>query len=106
MESGLLEINETMNCKLVPRRFCEANYMVNHGRNDFALHIIFEGLRNLLSECKQGKVRLIGQDEREQIYKHLMDDVIYDDIIEENIQTANHFVISKKTKNPFKSLFN
>lgn len=84
MESGLLELNETMNCKLVPRRFCEANYMVNHDRNDFALHIIFEGLRNLLSECKQGKVRLIGQDEREQIYKHLMDDVIYDDIIDEN----------------------
>lgn len=84
MESGLLELNETMNCKLVPRRFCEANFMVNHDRNDFALHIVFEGLRNLLSDCKQGKVRIIGQNEREHIYKHLMDDVIYDDIFEDN----------------------
>lgn len=84
MESGLLELNETMNCKLVPRRFCEANFMVIHDRNDFALHIVFEGLRNLLSDCKQGKVRIIGQNEREHIYKHLMADVIYDDIFEDN----------------------
>lgn len=84
MESGLLELNETMNCKLVPRRFCEANFMVNHDRNDFALHIVFEGLRNLLSDCKQGKVRMIDQNEREHIYKHLMDDVIYDDIYDDN----------------------
>ncbi len=84
MESGLLNLNETMNCKLVPRRFCEANFMVNHNRNDFALHIVFEGLRNLLSDCKQGKVRIIGQNEREHIFKHLMDDVRYDDIFENN----------------------
>ena len=84
MESGLLDLNETMNCKLVPRRFCEANFMVNHDRNDFALHIVFEGLRNLLSDCKQGKVRIIGQNEREHIFKHLMDDVRYDDIFENN----------------------
>ena len=84
MESGLLDLNETMNCKLVPRRFCEANFMVNHNRNDFALHIVFEGLRNLLSDCKQGKVRIIGQNEREHIFKHLMDDVRYDDIFENN----------------------
>ena len=84
MESGLLDLNDTINCKLVPRRFCEANFMVNHNRNDFALHIIFNGLRNLLSDCTQGKVRIIGQNEREHIYKHLMDDVIYDDIFEDN----------------------
>ena len=84
MEGGLLDLNETMNCKLVPRRFCEATFMVKHDRNDFALHIVFDGLRNLLSDCKQGKVRIIGQNEREHIYKHLMDDVIYDDIYDEN----------------------
>ena len=84
MEGGLLDLNETMNCKLVPRRFCEATFMVKHDRNDFALHIVFDGLRNLLSDCKQGKVRIIGQNEREHIYKHLMDDVIYDDIYDDN----------------------
>lgn len=84
MEGGLLDLNETINCKLVPRRFCEATFMVKHDRNDFALHIVFDGLRNLLSDCKQGKVRMIGQNEREQIYKHLMDDVIYDDIYDDN----------------------
>ena len=84
MEGGLLDLNETMNCKLVPRRFCEATFMVKHDRNDFALHIVFDGLRNLLSDCKQGKVRMIGQNEREQIYMHLMDDVIYDDIYDNN----------------------
>ena len=84
MEGGLLDLNETMNCKLVPRRFCEATFMVKHDRNDFALHIVFDGLRNLLSDCKQGKVRMIGQYEREQIYMHLMDDVIYDDIYDNN----------------------
>ena len=84
MEGGLLDLNETMNCKLVPRRFCEATFMVKHDRNDFALHIVFDGLRNLLSDCKRGKVRIIGQNEREHIYKHLMDDVIYDDIYDDN----------------------
>ena len=84
MEGGLLDLNETMNCKLVPRRFCEATFMVKHDRNDFALHIVFDGLRNLLSDCKQGKVRIIGQNEREHIYKHLMDVVIYDDIYDDN----------------------
>lgn len=83
MEKGLLELNETMNCKLVPRRYCEANYMINHNVNNFALHIVFEGIRNLLSECKKGEFRTVGQNEREEIYKHLMDDVAYD-IIEEN----------------------
>lgn len=84
MEGGLLDLNETMNCKLVPRRFCEATFMVKHDRNDFALHIVFDGLRNLLSDCKQGKVRIIDQNGREHIYKHLMDDVIYDDIYDDN----------------------
>lgn len=83
MEKGLLELNETMNCKLVPRRYCEANYMITHNVNNFALHIVFNGIRNLLSDCKNGEFRTVGQNEREDIYKHLMDDFAYD-IIEEN----------------------
>jgi len=84
MDKGLLELNEVMSCKLVPRRFCETNYMVRHSENDFALHIVFDGLRSLLSDCKTNKVRIIGQQEREHIFKHLMDDIVYDNIVEEN----------------------
>ena len=84
MEKGLLELNETMNCKLVPRRFCETNYMISHNVNIFALHIVFDGLRNLLSDCDINKVRVIGQQEREHMFKHLMDDVVYENLVEEN----------------------
>ena len=84
MEKGLLELNETMNCKLVPRRYCEANYMIRHNVNSFALHIVFDGIRDLLSECKKGVYRTIGQNEREHIYKQLLDKAVYDNLIEEN----------------------
>lgn len=83
-DKGLLELNDTINCKLFPRRYCEANYMVAHNRNDFALHIVFEGLRNLLSDCKIGEEKAIGQVERGEIFKHLMDDIVYNDIVEIN----------------------
>lgn len=84
MDKGLLTLNETMRCKIVPRRSCEVNYMVNHNENKFALHIVFDGIRNLLSGCKINKVRSIGQQEREDIFKHMMDDVVYDNLVEEN----------------------
>jgi ATP-dependent DNA helicase RecQ len=84
MEKGLLELNETMNCKIVPRRYCEANYMIRHNVNSFALHIVFEGIRDLLSDCKKDVYRAIGQNEREYIYKQLMDKAVYDNLIEEN----------------------
>ena len=77
MKNGYIEINETIRCNLVPRRYCEARYMVNHNANEFALHIVFQGLRNLLSECQKNIVRFIGQNEREHIFKHLLDDVEY-----------------------------
>lgn len=77
MENGHIEINETMRCNLVPRRYCEARYMIKHNVNEFALHIVFQGLRNLLSECKKNVIRFIGQNERNYIYEHMMDDVKY-----------------------------
>lgn len=83
MKNGLLTINESMRCCVVPRRYCEAKYMIEQNVNTFALHIVFEGLRSLLSDCGTNKVRYIGQKEREEIFKHLMDDVSYD-LIKEN----------------------
>ncbi len=83
MRDGYIEVNETIKCDLVPRRYCEARYMVNHNVNVFALHIVFQGLRNLLSECKKNVIRFIGQNEREHIFKHLMDEIEYT-LIKEN----------------------
>lgn len=83
MEKGKLRLNNTMQCRLIPRRYCEAKYMIKHNDNRFALHIIMEGLRNLLSECKKNVSVDFGPEQREQIFKHLLDDVHYDDLIED-----------------------
>ena len=77
VQYDLISLNENMRCELRPRRYGEAHYMVNHNANIFALHIAFEGLRNLLSDCKIDQERVILQEEREHIFKHLMDDVDY-----------------------------
>ena len=87
MEKGKMRLNNTMQCRLIPRRYCEAKYMIKHNDNRFALHIILEGLRNLLSECKKNIPVLFDPNQREQIYKHLLDDVNYGDLIKDNKTT-------------------
>lgn len=84
MGRGLLDLNETIRCRLIVRRFCETRYMIKHNDNRYALHIVFEGLRRLLYDCKAGTDVAIGQEEREDIFKHMMDDVDYEDKVEEN----------------------
>lgn len=81
VQNDLISLNENMRCELRARRHGEARYMVNHSTNIFALHIAFEGLRNLLADCRIGQERVIFQEEREQIFKHLMDDFDYTDIL-------------------------
>lgn len=81
VQYDLISLNENMRCELRARRHGEARYMVNHSTNKFALHIAFEGLRNLLADCRIGQERVILQEEREQIFKHLMDDFDYTDIL-------------------------
>lgn len=77
MKDGRIEINETIRCSLIQRRYLEARYMVEHDKNEYALHIAFEGLRRLLADCKEKEERSIGRQEREQIALHLMDNVSY-----------------------------
>lgn len=84
MEKGKMRLNNTMQCRLIPRRYCEAKYMIKHNDNRFALHIIMEGLRNLLSACKKNVPFYFDPNQREQIYKHLLDDVHYNDLIKDN----------------------
>ena len=80
---NLLSFNEMMRCEIKPRRFCEAKYMVSHNDNTFALHIAMEGVRNLLYECKTGVTQIFDINRREEIYRHLLDDVHYKTIKEE-----------------------
>lgn len=83
MEKKKVSLNNTMQCRLIPRRYCEAKYMIKHNDNRFALHIIFEGLRNLLSECKNNIPSDFGSVRREEVFKHLLDDVHYDNLIKD-----------------------
>ena len=81
VQYDLISLNENMRCELRARRYGEARYMIAHNKNIFALHIAFEGLRALLADCRVGQERVIMQEEREQIFKHLMDDFDYRDIL-------------------------
>lgn len=83
MERGKMRLNNTMQCRLIPRRYCEAKYMIKHNDNRFALHIIMEGLRKLLSGCPKNNPLCFDPNQREQIFKHLLDDVHYEDLIED-----------------------
>lgn len=78
MRRGVLTLNESMRCELQARRFYETHYMVNHQSNIFALHIVMEGLRSILGECKIGIERVVTQQERSDICKHLMDEVLFE----------------------------
>lgn len=83
MERGKMRLNNTMQCRLIPRRYCEAKYMIKHNDNRFALHIIMEGLRKLLSGCPKNNPLCFDPNQREQIFKHLLDDVHYEDLIKD-----------------------
>ena len=84
MEKGKMRLNNTMQCRLIPRRYCEVKYMIKHDDNRFALHIIMNGLRNLLYGRKKNIPYYFDPNHREEIYKHLLDDVHYEDLVNEN----------------------
>ncbi len=81
---GLISIEETMQCLFKPRRYGEVKYMVEEHTNQFALRIIFNGIENILSDCKIGEERVICQEERDNICKHLLDDFNYGDLLKED----------------------
>ena len=103
VQHNLISLNENMRCELRPRRYGEARYMASHNTNFFALHIAFEGLRNLLSDCKIDQERVILQEEREHIFKHLMDEFDVSDILIDE-QSGNKKVKYMPWKEEFKAL--
>ena len=103
VQYDLISLNESIRCELRPRRYGEARYMASHNTNIFALHIAFDGLRSLLSDCKINQERVILQEEREYIFKHLMDEVDYSDILIDG-QSGNKKVKYMPWKEEFKAL--
>lgn len=73
-KAGKITMNETMRCEIITRRHWEVRYMIQQDKNISALKIVFDGLKNLLGECKVGSERIINMDERSEICKHLLDD--------------------------------
>lgn len=82
VQYDLISLNDMIRCELRSRRNGEARYMDKYDKNIFALHIAFEGIRELLSNyCKMGQERILLQTDREDFFKHLMDDFDYSDIL-------------------------
>ena len=74
---GLLSLNDKMRCTLRPRRYLETKYMLEKNENIFALHIMMEGMRNVLSNCNPQEDRILHPNEIDEFCKHLLDDVHY-----------------------------
>ena len=92
-DKGKLTLNETMRCEIRARRHWEVRYMVE--KNDIsnsALKIVFDGLINLLSECKVGQERIINLEERTSICRHLLDDFHPETIKEEKKRKGSRSV--------------
>ncbi|MGN0236281.1 MAG: DEAD/DEAH box helicase [Paludibacteraceae bacterium] len=79
-KQGNLRLNDKMRCSIFPRRYAETHYMLDEQTNIFTLHIIMEGMRKVLSDCKVGRKRILHPIEVEEICKHLLDDVHYETI--------------------------
>ena len=101
-EQNLLTLNESMRCEIMTRRYWEVKYMVDRNKNDFALHIIFNGLRNLLGSCRIGEERIIDMKERTDICDHLLDDFSCETITESKKRRGGH--VENTTYMPWKAI--
>lgn len=101
-EQSVLSLNETMRCEIMTRRYWEVKFMVDRNKNDFALHIIFNGLRSLLGTCRIGEERVIDMKERTEICNHLLDDFSCETITETKKRRGGH--VEKTTYMPWKSI--
>ena len=101
-EQSVLSLNESMRCEIMTRRYWEVKYMVDRNKNDFTLHIIFNGLRSLLGPCRIGEERIIDMKERTEICNHLLDDFSCETTTETKKRRGGH--VEKTTYMPWKSI--
>lgn len=97
-----LTLNERMRCEIMTRRYWEVKYMVDRNKNDFTLHIIFNGIRNLLGSCKVGEERSIDMKERTDICNGLLNDFSCEIIPETKKRRGGY--IEKTNYMPWKSI--
>ncbi len=102
-KQNILTLNESMRCEIMTRRYWEVKYMVDRNKNDFALNIIFNGLRSLLGACRIGEERIIDMKERTDICNHLLDDFACETITETKKRRGGH--VEKTTYMPWKSIY-
>ena len=74
-KQGLITLNDNMRCALRARRSLETRYMLDKDKNVSALHVVMEGLRSVLADCKEGREKVLSASEVEKICAHLLDDV-------------------------------
>ena len=101
-KQNVLTLNESMRCEIMTRRYWEVKYMVDRNKNDFALHIIFNGLRSLLGNCRIREERIIDMKERTDICNHLLDDFSCETTTE--IKKRRGGLVEKIVYMPWKSI--
>lgn len=85
-QRSILSINDTIRCVIKPRRHSETEYMVSMNKNVFALHIIINGMKTVLSKLKAGKSKIFDTDDLRQIVDGLTSDVEFMTIDENGVE--------------------
>lgn len=85
-KNSIITINDSIRAIIKPRRFSETDYMVTHNKNVFALHMVMDGIKSILSKVGVGKSRVFENDEIRRIVRQLTNEVQFDTITENGIE--------------------
>lgn len=85
-KNSIITINDSIRAIIKPRRFSETDYMVTHNKNVFALHLVMDGIKSILSKVGVGKSRVFENDEIRRIVRQLTNEVQFDTITENGIE--------------------
>lgn len=85
-KNSILTINDNIRAIIKPRRFSETGYMITHDKNVFALHMVMDGIKSILSEVGFGKSRVFENDEIRRMVQQLTNEVQFDTITENGIE--------------------
>lgn len=88
-QKSILSINDTLRCVIKPRRHSETEYMVSMDKNVFALHIIINGMKTVLSKLKAGKSKIFDSDDIRWIFEGLTRDVEFMTIDENGVENES-----------------
>lgn len=72
---NLLELDQSFRCELTELRIDEVRYTIDNNKNVFALHLVFEVVRKLLSEMRLDMEYSLNREDCSNIFKHIADDI-------------------------------